>query len=472
MKFLSSEEKKYLMEILRRIFSDYQTADERKNLLSIYELTDFANSLHLDSTTDKFVIELSVKLSQSYFSWERETKQTLALIIFLVNALDNKSSFLNKEDRKFIQSVIAKYKQWQVSKTTNQQPETIDQDEQNKLSVFFTLYSLFKNSILFLTKAVIDFCRTAPSQWVQMPRRSDIPNESTRPATLSNQNKHIEETKSECTKIREENQELSETWNSSFLYPALLKLGYGKQAILFKTLIKKLSVGSFLIYGEPEYGQRWLLNRLIKQQISQSTTNKVIRIVLNRITQKNDVSALWRELAGRVDLRRKSSPEEIIERIYKWWQTQNVILIIDYVHCLPEMYINKLIYDFWMPLANQAKDANASTSKFKLLLFLVDYGGCIENWNVRFVEQLDASWEPDITIKLPILTKFSDVELMNWLESEDEALPPDLREELDNNTVQFILENTDYGIPEPTLEEICRLCGCNWHEEERKWLTF
>ena len=59
------------------------------------------------------------------------------------------------------------------------------------------------------------------------------------------------------------------------LYSALLKLGYRQQARLFRRAIESESVAAFLIHGLPEYGQRWLLNRLVVQHLPH-TTWKVI----------------------------------------------------------------------------------------------------------------------------------------------------------------------------------------------------
>jgi hypothetical protein len=99
----------------------------------------------------------------------------------------------------------------------------------------------------------------------------------------------------------------------------------------------------------------------------------------------------------------------------------------------------------------------------------VDYDGCVGNWNVPFSERLDAAWQPVIPVKLPLIGEFTEDELLNWLEFSADDLPTNLLDEPDE-TVQDILENSDNGIPEPTLDEICRQAGSDWYENEEKWL--
>jgi inactive STAND len=208
-----------------------------------------------------------------------------------------------------------------------------------------------------------------------------------------------------------------ESLESERLCKALLQLGYQKQAQNFRKFAEAQSVAAFLIHGcSPYYGQRWLLNRLVIKHVPNSISGKTVQINLNRIPRRSDVAALWRELSGRVGLGRQGTPAEIAERVYQWWQTQSVLLIFYYVDFLSEAYLEELIRDFWVPLETKAKDT--LTSRFQLLMFMVDYAGCADGWNVPFAERFEATWKPDKPVKLPIITEFSEDELTNWLEFE------------------------------------------------------
>ncbi|MBN3942436.1 MAG: hypothetical protein V7L21_18555 [Nostoc sp.] len=274
--------------------------------------------------------------------------------------------------------------------------------------------------------------------------------------------KQIEQTEGELKELEQQLYYLEQSVSSERLYQALLKLGYRKQTREFRKFIEVHSTAAFLIHGSPDYGQRWLLNRLVVQHVPSIITGKIVRIDLSRISRRSDINALWRELGGRVDLDRQSTIPEIADRVYRLWQTQNVLLIFYDVNCLQEAFLNELIQNFWLPLATKAKEATLQTSQFKLLMFLVDYDGCSGSWNVPFAESQN-SW------KLTEITEFSEAELTEWLDYEEDALPTKLIDQIDK-TIQIILKNSDNGIPELTFCEICRLSDCNWDEQEEKWL--
>jgi hypothetical protein len=253
------------------------------------------------------------------------------------------------------------------------------------------------------------------------------------------------------------------------LHSALLKLGYWEQQRSFKRIIKEFPLGAFLIQGaSPEYGQRWLLNRLVLE-ISKTIEGKVIKVDLGRIVSRSDVPALWRELAGRVGLGRQSSPAEIVDRVHQWWQTQNILIIFYDVHCTAEENLRDLINDFWAVLANRLSNSVSQKSSFKLLLFLLDYKACVCTWNLSFAKQFDSSWKPTIPIGLPDIVPFAPDVLITWLEHQSDDLPSQLTDDIET-TVETILSHTENGVPEPTLREICGLCGCNWYDQEEKWL--
>jgi hypothetical protein len=284
--------------------------------------------------------------------------------------------------------------------------------------------------------------------------------------------KEIEEAETERHELAQQIDNLDTVGFSHELYRALLKLGYQKQVISFKKFIKAQSIGAFLIHGSPDYGQRWLLNRIVTQHIEDSTTSKVLKVELHRMGRRIDINSLWRELGGRVGLKRQNSPLEIVERVYQWWQTQNVILVFHDVDYMPEKYLHDLIDEFWLPLATQARESISQT-KFRLLMFLVDYEGCVGNRNTLFVEQVEPNWKPKIPVKLPTIHPFCQQILGQWLETlemEFDKLPLLTVINQKKDPVQQILENSDNGIPELAFEEICDWCECNWYEAKDKWL--
>ena len=254
------------------------------------------------------------------------------------------------------------------------------------------------------------------------------------------------------------------------LYQVLQKLGYQKQVRTFRRLIEKHSIAAFLIHGSPGYGQRWLLNKLIGY-VPGNLQGKTIPIGLDRGTRSREINALWRELAGRVGLvgRRNFEPEEIAERVYQCWRTQNVFLVFHEVDCMPEDYLRQIIQNFWQSLAKKARNINSTRNDPKLLMFLVDYEGRVGNLKNIFSEEPDPSSVPSVPVKPPKITEFSDEDLRDWIYQESNQLPIEFTHEVDT-VVQKILNNSENGIPEYVLEEICARCDYNWYEIKDQWL--
>ncbi len=256
------------------------------------------------------------------------------------------------------------------------------------------------------------------------------------------------------------------------LYSALLKLGYQQQAELFLRAIDTESVAAFLIHGLPEYGQRWLLNRLVVEYVPLHSVSKVVTLDLSRSARRSDVDACWRELGRRLNLRGNAlTAKAVAEGVYRWWLTQDVIFVLHDVNTMPEASLVNLIEQFWLPLTQQVQAAPGGESDRKLLMFLVDYQGKADQWQLPWVEKLDASWDPRKPIKPPKLQEFTDQDLMDWIVSQFRDLPPALTQGI-SETVEEILAQSDSGVPELVLQEICRQCGCDWFEELDKWLKY
>lgn len=251
---------------------------------------------------------------------------------------------------------------------------------------------------------------------------------------------------------------------SEKLYHSLLRLGYHDQEKIFIKFIREYPVSAFLIHGEPEHGQSWLVNRLRFNQIGKVTPKKVT-INLGRLSSSSDISALWRQLGKATGLGRHSTPSEVAKQISKWWTTNHVVLIFKNISFLPESYFNRLLNEFWLPLAQSIQRIGGFPKKYYLFMFFVDYEGYAGNWNVKFAEKHHPAWDSSIPVKLPIIERFSDLILIDWLEHEYVTLPADLTQNQEHS-VHKILQKSKNGIPEWVMEEICDMCRCDWLE---KW---
>jgi hypothetical protein len=258
--------------------------------------------------------------------------------------------------------------------------------------------------------------------------------------------------------------------DSEKLYGVLLRLNFVKQVALFRQFVEKHPVGACLIHGTPDCGQRWLLNRLV-QLVPDGTTAKVIPFSLRRKARANYSEALWRELSGRVGLVGPHPPQKIVEAVCKSWQTQSVILVVQDVHEMPPEFMNAFICNFWQPIVKIAKNLPPQLRNYRLLMFLVDNDGCVEQWDVALAEVFDDSWEPHIPIKLPRINHLRHQDLVSWIENALNELPLQFTTNIEQ-TIRIILENSNDGAPQWVLENICSQCELNWYDKEQIWLKY
>jgi len=278
--------------------------------------------------------------------------------------------------------------------------------------------------------------------------------------------RQIEDAKAQRKKLAQQIDKLNKSVGSEQLYKVLQKLGYKDQVGLFIKLVKTQPVSAFLIHGASEYGQEWLLNRLVEQYVPHIINGKLVKIDLGRKGRSTDVSALWREIRDRFNLHGKDiSKLDIAKQICQCWQTQNVLFVFHNVNIMPKAYVQKLILEFWQPLTKQAR--NYDISKFQLLMLLVDYEGSIGSLDNLFSDQINpAKSDP---VKPPEINKFDKATLLDWLQTEFVELPIKLKEQNPDDTVRAILEESK-GIPEYVLTGIFDRCGFNYYEEiDRQW---
>jgi hypothetical protein len=251
------------------------------------------------------------------------------------------------------------------------------------------------------------------------------------------------------------------------LHQVLQRLNYTHQIRLFRTFFEQHPIGAYLIYGEEESGQKWLLNRLMKQ-VPDSTNAKVISVTLGRKSRATYTKALWQELGGRVGLINQPSQAQIIDKVAQWFQNRTVVFIFDRLDQMPEECMSQFIGQFWLPLVKSVCDVTQSSSR--LLMFLIDHSGCVEEWNnVDFAETLSPCWEPHIPVKLPKITLLREQDLTFWIENGLDDLPLKLTTQVEES-VRDILESSEGGLPQLALYRICDLCDCNWYEWEKIWL--
>ena len=266
--------------------------------------------------------------------------------------------------------------------------------------------------------------------------------------------------------------EIRKIWqfvDSEQLYRILVKLGYRQQVRLFSRLIKKQEIAALLIYGPPDYGQRWLLNLLLVHHLPGIQTSKVFTVDLKRRGRRITLEKS-RELcrAFGVDPH-QASFKEIAKKVYQCWQSRNVILILNEINNVGAENVKTILEEFWQPLVEEIVSQPSNLSRNKLFLFLIDYEGKSGEIAELFQEKIETTTRKSNRLKIPEIREFTEEELSNW--AIKEQLPPRLVEEIEEE-VGKIIEESEGGIPELTFDEICVRCDLNWFEESEKWMVY
>ncbi|MEH2375792.1 hypothetical protein [Nostoc sp.] len=278
--------------------------------------------------------------------------------------------------------------------------------------------------------------------------------------------KEIERFEAERDRLLKQIRGVERSCESERIHTELFRLNYTAQVRFFREVIDEKRIGAFLVHGSPEHGQIWLLKRLL-QAIPESAITPLIQFKLSRRALRTDVTALWRELGRQMGVQNYSSHEEIAQNVVGQLKNQHIILVFHDLDCIDDTYLHELIRDFWLPLVDSSQIIYPS-NEFFLLMFLVDQDGCVSTWNLAFVDQIDSAWKPHTPITLPMIDPLCERVLVNWIENAIDVLPIKMTKKIDY-TVQVILEKSE-GIPERVFAQIFGLCGCNWQEEEVRWL--
>ncbi|BAY26835.1 hypothetical protein NIES2100_66510 [Calothrix sp. NIES-2100] len=278
--------------------------------------------------------------------------------------------------------------------------------------------------------------------------------------------KEIEQNEAERDRLLTQIEKIEKSFESERIHGELFRLNYTAQVRFFREVIAQKRIGAFLVHGEPEHGQIWLLKRLL-QGIPDSTANPMIQFHLSRRVLRTDIQALWRELGRHMGVKDYSSEQEIARNVVAQLKTQHIILVFHDLDCIDDTYVHELMRDFWLPLVDSSQIIDPS-HEFFLLMFLVDQDGCVSTWNLEFVDEIDSAWKPHTPIRLPMIDPLCERVLTNWMENAIDVLPIQITKKIDY-TVQVILEKSE-GVPERVFAQIFSLCGCKWEEEETRWL--
>ncbi len=242
----------------------------------------------------------------------------------------------------------------------------------------------------------------------------------------------------------------------------LRRLNYRKQDNLFEDFLEQeLKVGAFWLRHDEDGGQRWLLNRLWREKIPNTTDALKFHL---KVSKRWQLETIWDRLGSHYGI--EDNPEAIADHLYTQWSYDKTITLVLYgVERLSRENCQILLDQFWQPLVQKTEGQN---SDYPLLLFLVDTGikdsDCCP---VQHCCEYDAD-QPEVIIDLP-LENLKNITLKNWMNTHaKDLLPEGICPE---TAIKNILDCNQR--PEACVEEvlmtICDLFGYQWQDIEAKF---
>lgn len=251
---------------------------------------------------------------------------------------------------------------------------------------------------------------------------------------------------------------------------ALKELNYDPQKYLFRQSINQVKpAGTFLIHGQPNYGQRWLVNQF-SYDVPYFTDAFYSSLCFKR--HRRNIRTLWENLAQQVGSD-SASPPDIVEAFYKHWETRTVMLCFRDVDLVDEKYLNNLLLRLWRPLVTrvlqEVQSAEEPNDKNPLLLFLIDNQGCKEKLGIRCINHFDCN-SPEIPVEIQELSPFDKTEINRWVKTKKQLFTTQSSNSPYIKTIiQDITERNSK--PEKALEAICSWCDLDWYEDIQRKLA-
>lgn len=256
------------------------------------------------------------------------------------------------------------------------------------------------------------------------------------------------------------------------MYHALLEMDYFDQTISFDAYFAAQRIAAFLIHGPKDYGQDWLLRRLL-ELIPRDHEWEPINVDLGSALAPKNVSELWDDLSNRVypaPPLPPPSPEQIAQEAAKWLETKTVLLILRQIDAWEPTEAQRLVAKFWQALAKAAQDT-LKPGNTHLLMFLVDYRDLAHTWGLPLVDAPAPQVEPGIPIRLQEIKPFTPDVVKPWIHNHFVTYNDLLKPLLLNmeQTVQAIVDASQGGAPDQVAKMICIHCK-HFYKKER-WLT-
>ena len=256
----------------------------------------------------------------------------------------------------------------------------------------------------------------------------------------------------------------------------LFGLDYKKQCQVLEDFREiNSSIGAFLIQGERNRGQRWLVNRLVQQNFPYAyETDKLIPIIPPTTKDEKDfhIGELWEKLGEKLELRGEKTAKRCVEKALKRWQSGSLIMAFYTDNIYQD--IPKIIDDFWKPLAERASYLiEEEEIEFSLVMFLIDSSNRISQSGIEMVESVNqANWHPQKLIALPTIENFGtnpNEVLLPWCLTHRNPLKCCEESSHPVKPVAKKIWDNSQGVPEKTFAEIGKIV---FDSDDFSWSKF
>lgn len=246
------------------------------------------------------------------------------------------------------------------------------------------------------------------------------------------------------------------------LKDVLFELDYKKQCQVLEDFREiNSSIGAFLIQGEENRGQRWLVNRLVQQNFPYAyQTDKLVPIIPPPTEEKDfHIDNFWEELGKKLELRGEKTAKRCVEKALTRWRAGSLIMAFYTDNIYQD--IPKIIDDFWKPLAERASYLiEEEEIEFSLLMFLIDSRNRISLSGIEMVDSVNqTNWHPQKLIALPKIENFGtnhDEILYPWCKTYRNLLKCYEESSPVKPVMKKIWDNSK-GVPEKTFTEIGKI---------------
>jgi inactive STAND len=238
------------------------------------------------------------------------------------------------------------------------------------------------------------------------------------------------------------------------------------QATFTRLLSQCEPTGAFLLQVSDTKVQSWLVKRLAKQVPGFENGR---RLEINVALLGGNFEYFWADLAKQLRLPYETA-EATIASLSELCQEKTVIIVLSRLQRVDEGIQQRLMDEFWLPLAKQIC-AQSRDWRSRLVLFLVQDGVTSQHSSSPFKRFLSDQADPLVhPVMLEPLVEFASHDVRFWFAQEGfELLATQIGEEEAEKCIQQNQIFTWEPHPWDTLENICNVFRTKIADIERYW---